>query len=70
MNNEIRSIIANGENISIEFKKAKNKLPKDVYETVCAFLNRNGGTIFLGVTNDGIIEGIDKDCVIQMKKDF
>lgn len=27
----------------VEFKQSKSKLNKDVYESVCAFLNRNGG---------------------------
>ncbi len=38
--------IKQGEGLKIEFKESKNKSNKDVYATVCAFLNRNGGDIF------------------------
>lgn len=43
---------------------------KDVYETVCAFLNRHGGDIILGVEDNGNIIGIDKDKVNKIKKEF
>ena len=38
-----------GENSEIEFKKAKNSVPKDLWETYSAMANTNGGTIVLGV---------------------
>jgi len=44
----ILKIIEKGEGISVEFKKCSNKLNKDVFETVCAFLNRHGGHLYLG----------------------
>ena len=59
-----------GEGISIEFKTCRKQLSRDVYETVCAFLNRYGGTLLLGVADSGEIQGIEKDAVPQMKKDF
>lgn len=59
-----------GEGIDIEFKKSKNKLNKDVFESVCAFLNRNGGHLFLGVDDDGTIIGIDEDSVGKIKDNF
>jgi len=66
----IPNILKKGERLSVEFKKAKNKLPENLFDTVCAFLNRNGGTVLLGVTDNGIIEGVDVDAVQQMKKDI
>ncbi len=39
---DLKLLIKNGESISVEFKKCRNTLNKDVYETVCAFLNRHG----------------------------
>lgn len=39
-------------------------------KTVCSFLNRNGGNIFLGIDDDGNVLGVDKDFISQMKKDF
>jgi ATP-dependent DNA helicase RecG len=56
---ELNIIIANGEGIRLEFKKAENEVPKSLYETICAFLNKEGGTILLGVSDDGTVSGID-----------
>ena len=44
----LKEIINLGESIEVEFKQSKLKLNKDVFESVCAFLNRNGGHLFLG----------------------
>jgi ATP-dependent DNA helicase RecG len=63
-------LIRKGEGIDLEFKTCRNQLNRDVYETVCAFLNRNGGTILLGVTDSGNIQGIEPDAVSRIKKDF
>ena len=41
--------VEDGEGVTTEFKEAKTGLPKNLFETVCAFLNRNGGHIFLGI---------------------
>ena len=50
---EAKNLISKGEGIDIEFKKSTVDITKDVYETVCAFSNRFGGHIFLGVKDDG-----------------
>lgn len=52
MNINIPNILAKGEGVEVEFKKAKNRLPSTLFETICAFLNRNGGVILLRVTDD------------------
>ena len=67
---KIIDTIKKGEGIGIEFKESKNKLNKDVFDTVCAFLNRNGGEIFLGIKDNGEIVGIDPNSINQIKKDF
>lgn len=66
----LKKIISSGESITVEFKESKKKLNKDVYDSVCAFLNRHGGHLFLGVKDNGDIVGVDKDSVEQLKKDF
>ena len=43
---------------------------KDVYETVCSFLNRCDGYIIMGVENDGTPIGINLNVVKDMKKNF
>jgi len=66
----LMEMIRQGEGISTEFKTCRNQLSRDVYETVCAFLNRYGGTILLGITDSGEVQGIDPDAVTRIKKDF
>ena len=36
---EIRKIILLGENVNTELKEAEKGLPKNIFETVCSFLN-------------------------------
>ena len=68
--NHLDQMIKNGECITVEFKKAKKVLPSNLFESVCAMLNRNGGHIFLGIDDDGTKVGVYKDYIKQMKKDF
>ena len=65
---EAKNLISKGEGIDIEFKKSTVDITKDVYETVCAFSNRFGGHIFLGVKDDGTVIGVDKNCIEKIKK--
>jgi len=58
MNANIQQLIQQGESISVEFKKARNYLPETLFETICAFLNRSGGAILLGVNDDKTVEGV------------
>ena len=67
---QIRELIRKGEGIDLEFKTCRNQLNRDVYETVCAFLNRHGGTLLLGVQDNGAIQGIESDTAAQIRKDF
>jgi predicted HTH transcriptional regulator len=67
---DLNVLIKKGEGISVEFKECRRTLNRDVYETVCAFLNRHGGTLLLGVGDAGEVTGVDPDSVEQIKKDF
>ena len=49
-----KEILEIGETIRVEFKRCGNGIESDTYETVCSFLNRFGGDIFLGVTDSGL----------------
>jgi len=64
----IKKLIAEGEGISVEFKECRSELGKPVYRSICAFLNRNGGDILLGVNDRGKITGIIPEAVDQVKK--
>lgn len=68
MNINIQQLIEKGEGISVEFKKAENKLPETLFETICAFLNRNGGVILPGIDDDKSLIGIDPDKAEMMCK--
>ncbi|MBI9066058.1 MAG: putative DNA binding domain-containing protein [Salinivirgaceae bacterium] len=67
---EIQNIIQKGEGLKVEFKKATNKLPKNLFETVCAFLNREGGSIILGIDDDKKIIGVDNESASSLCEDF
>ena len=67
---KIQALIEQGEGLRIEFKKCRSALDKDVYETVCAFLNCSGGELLLGVDDSGSITGIDHVHLRQIKNDF
>ena len=67
---KLLEIVKTGECITTEFKEAGNELPKNLFETICAFLNRNGGHIFLGINDSGIITGVNRDKIKELKKNF
>ena len=67
MSIDIIKLIAKGEGIDIEFKECRTDVPKDLYDSVCSFLNRIGGHILLGVDNDGNVTGVDPSKVEKIK---
>lgn len=70
LSQKLLEIISKKEKETTEFKKAEYNLPDNLFESICAMLNRNGGHIFLGVADNGTILGVDKNSVSKMKKDF
>lgn len=66
----IQSILAIGETVAVEFKRCGKEIESDTYETVCSFLNRFGGDIFLGVLNDGTVLGVPENAASDMVKNF
>lgn len=67
---KLQKLIARGEGLDVEFKTCRNELNRNVYETICAFLNRHGGTLLLGVKDDGHISGIAPEALQHIRKDF
>jgi ATP-dependent DNA helicase RecG len=55
---QIRSLIKQGESITLEFKVSTAKL-QATFATICAFLNGKGGTVLIGVKDKGQIIGQD-----------
>ena len=66
----MEQLLAEGEGLTVEYKKCKDKLSNSVYETVCAFSNRYGGHLILGVDDDGTPIGINRAASMQLRKDF
>ena len=54
--NELEKIVVAGESETAEFKKSTAQLTR-AGETLCAFLNSQGGRVFVGVTSEGKIVG-------------
>ncbi len=67
---KMKTIFAVGETIAVEFKRCGNGISADTYETVCSFLNRFGGDIYLGVENDGTVYGIPQNATQDVIKNF
>ena len=67
---DIKSILEIGETVAVEFKRCGNGIENDVYESVCSFLNRFGGDIFLGVLDDGTVNGLPEKAAPDMVKNF
>jgi hypothetical protein len=67
----VQDLIEAGESQTIEFKStarynmhtktADPKLEHVIVKTVCGFLNADGGTLLIGVADDGTILGLDHD---------
>ena len=70
---EIQSLISQGEGSTIEFKEDVPSQPgKERYgvcKTVAAFANGLGGTILLGVRDDGTIKGVSDAHLTQSGRD-
>ena len=58
------------EGLALEFKRAADKLPAGFFDTVCAFLNMDGGLIVLGVEDDGMVSGVNEDAIERIKADI
>ncbi|MCX6344587.1 MAG: sigma 54-interacting transcriptional regulator [Armatimonadetes bacterium] len=68
---EVSALAANGENHTVEFKETLEwdirlgKQNKDVLDSalkeLCAFLNADGGTLLIGISDDGLMKGLALD---------
>jgi ATP-dependent DNA helicase RecG len=67
---QLKVLISQGESQTLEFKQSHDQLNKDVFETVCAFLNRKGGELILGVKDNGQLVGISEDKLDKIKKEW
>ena len=67
---QVRKMLKDGEGLTVEFKECSERLSAGIYETVCAFSNRYGGHLFLGVSDKGDVVGVNPGKILLFKKDF
>ena len=53
---ELKKLIASGESQTLEFKAS---FSNEAVESIAAFSNTNGGTVLLGVADNGQIPGLN-----------
>ena len=69
---DIKNLIVQTENEQLEFKETTGQLERGM-ETLCAFLNGEGGTVLFGVTDKGKIIGqevadVTKRCIARSEE--
>jgi len=62
---KINTLLTIGENLNIEFKRAGDGPKADTFESICAFLNKAGGDLLLGVDDDGTVVGLPQTATAQ-----
>ena len=55
---DIEELIESGETQSVELKESL-RLKDEIGETVSAFSNSDGGAVLIGVSNSGVVSGVD-----------
>lgn len=56
--NDIKKLVGQKESHTLEFKKSTAQL-KGAFETLCGFLNCQGGTVLIGLNDCGELLGQD-----------
>lgn len=79
LNRTLTSLVDSGEGPNVEFKSSmrwdykQNKRNKTleivIIKTICGFLNSNGGSLLIGVSDTGEILGLEKDFATLKRKD-
>jgi len=79
LSKDIELIISQGEGSNIEFKssfrwdikeqRANKILEAVVLKTIAGFLNSDGGSLLIGVTDDGVVLGLDADYTLLKRGD-
>ncbi|MBR9832372.1 ATP-binding protein [bacterium] len=78
--NEALALINGGENSHVEFKstlrwdirleKRNPEIEVAVLKTIAAFINTDGGNLFIGIDDNGVALGLDNDFKTLKKKDI
>lgn len=70
MSDALDRYIQAGEGISVEFKRCGSQPGKDTFETICSFANRQGGSVLLGVRDDGTVEGVPEASALNIERNI
>jgi len=62
----VKRLLKEKENVRLEFKEAALALPGNLFESICAMLNRDGGDIVLGASDNGDVKGMEESQVSTM----
>ena len=66
--NDLLCHIRSGEGLMTEFKRCGAAPGNDVFESICSFANRQGGNVFLGVSDGGDIVGIPQGAIRNVQR--
>lgn len=67
---EFEGILHAGESSTVEFKRCGGNPEHDTYETICSFANHAGGSIFLGVKDDGTVLGVPNKSALSIERNI
>jgi ATP-dependent DNA helicase RecG len=67
---ELKLIISRGESPFVEFSKCTTELTDSVFQSLCSFLNKGGGSLIVGVHDFGKIVGVAEIFIESMLKKF
>lgn len=67
---QLQETLLLGEGPTVEFKRCGNQPESDTFETICSFSNRNGGSVFLGVTDSGVVVGVPQASLLSIKRNI
>lgn len=70
MNARLAQYLSRGEGIGLEFKRYGNQPGADVFDTICSFANRQGGSLLLGVLDDGSVEGVPEQFALPIERNL
>ena len=70
MSGALDRYIQAGEGISVEFKRCGSQPRQDTFETICSFANRQGGSVLLGVRDDGAVEGVPEASALSIERNI
>lgn len=67
---EFEEILRHGETSTVEFKRCGSNPEADTFETICSFANHAGGSIYLGVLDNGSVSGVPRNAAVSIERNI